>query len=81
MAVSYDVFCQHYTRWLNDCLNEWNEKQHQSRRFAQVPEGDYAPGDVVEFAEDGDAYPHGIGGTGHVRRAVTPWRESIHYVQ
>ena len=58
-----------YDQWLEDCLEEWNQ-QHSDNRVL----GSDGPG-CIEFAENGDAYPHGIGGTGHVRHAVTPWSE------
>ncbi|MCI0561560.1 MAG: hypothetical protein MN733_23985 [Nitrososphaera sp.] len=72
---------QHYRAWLDSALDELNahfgEGTHTGHRLyhqESVPE-DYEPGELVEFAEDGDAYPHGRGGTGHIRRAVTPWAE------
>jgi hypothetical protein len=68
-----------YALWLQDCLAEWNDRFGDQRTLFAVPAGDYEPGDLVEFAEDGDAYPHGCGGTSHVRRAVTPWEQSEHY--
>ena len=80
MSASYAVFCAAYENWQADCLAEWNERHGDNRRFACVPDGDYMPGEVVEFSEGGDAYPHGCGGTGHVARAVTPWASSVHFV-
>ncbi len=58
-----------YDQWLTDCLDEWNEK-YDTNRVLGVDGSN-----CIEFSEDGDAYPHGIGGTGHVRQAVTPWSE------
>lgn len=75
-----------YRLWLDDCLAEFNARFTEQRRYHQesLPAGqepaDYEPGQLVEFAEDGSAYPHGVGGTGHVPNAVTPWEQSPHYL-
>lgn len=71
-------FFRQYEKWQADCLAEYNEKFGESRTL--VPEGDYNPGDVVEFGENGSAYPHGSGGTNYIPNAVTPWAQSPHYV-
>ena len=70
-----------YERWQADCLSEWNERFNDQRTMYVAPGDDYDPGLLVEFAEDGDAYPHGAGGTGHVRQAVTPWAKSEHFME
>lgn len=68
-------------QWQSDCLAEFNERFGEQRTLYAAPEdGDYEPGDLVEFAENGDAYPHGRGGTGHITKAVTPWEKSEHYL-
>jgi len=67
-----------YTAWLKNCLREYNERFGESRKYYETPDHDYDPGDLVEFSEAGDAYPHGIGGTAHIRDAVTPWEASSH---
>lgn len=77
-----------YRRWLDAALEEFNSEYGEGstvgeRKYHQhsVPE-DYNPDDLVEFSEDGDAYPHSEGGgTGHIRRAVTPWAKSEHYTE
>jgi len=78
------TFLKNYNFWLDDCLEQWNETRRGMiigpRQYHQdnVPD-DCEPGELVEFSEDGDAYPHGIGGVGYVKRAVTPWADSEHY--
>jgi hypothetical protein len=64
-----------YRAWLDACLAEFNAGEYgDGREYHQesAPK-DYVTGLLVEFTEDGDAYPHGIGGIGHIRQAVTPW--------
>lgn len=79
-TVDMKTFNKHYRMWLNDCLEQYNEQYHpRSYHQETVPE-DYDPGDFVEFAEDGDAYPHGLGGTNHIPHAVTSWENSEYYV-
>jgi hypothetical protein len=80
--MPYTEFCKRYDDWLAASLGEFNERYGENRTLHCVPDDcDYDPGDVVEFSEDGDAYPHGAGGTGHIRKAVTPWRESEFFVE
>lgn len=73
-----DDFWTRYERWQDDCLAEFNEKYGEHRLYHSMPE-EYKPWQLVEFSDMGDAYPHGIGGTGHIKNAVTPWYESPHY--
>lgn len=82
-----DEWDEAYAAWRDDCLVEFNAEYGDllgHRLYHEEPdEGypeDYEPGHLVEFAEDGDAYPHGMGGTAHIRRAVTPWKDSPHYM-
>lgn len=75
MTPETNRFLDIYDQWLVACLAEYNEKFGESRHFFQVPQGNYDPGDVVEFAEDGTAYPHGKGGVNYIRNAVTPWNQ------
>jgi len=77
---SMDGFDKAYRAWLDEALEEYNARFRQ-RRFHQesCPE-DHDPGDLVEIAEDGSVYPHGLGGTAYIRNAVTPWEESPHWV-
>ena len=73
-----------YRQWLDRALEEFNAEREgflvcEPRPYHQysVPE-EYEPGDLVEIAENGDAYPHGIGGTNHIpadRSGITPWEE------
>ena len=78
-------FWKNYRRWLDDCLEEWNTEREGMvigpRQYHQQSVSDDAadPLNLVEFSEAGDAYPHGIGGIGHVRNAVTPWEQSQHW--
>lgn len=76
------AFFAAYCQWQTDCLQEYNERFGEDRRYFEQPDeypDDYEPGQLVEFSEDGDAYPHGRGGTGHIRKAVTPWKDSPHW--
>lgn len=80
MESTFAHFCKQYRKWLDDCLEEWNT-QYDPRKFHQESvTGDYETFELVEFTEDGNAYPHGIGGTGHVPDAVTKWKNSEHFV-
>ncbi len=72
-------FFAQYDKWQADCLEEYNRKFGENRTL--IPEGDYEPGTVVEFAEDGSAYPHGAGGTNWIPNCVTPWEQSEHYTK
>ena len=77
-------FYEAYEKWHNDCLKEFNEGYGRTfgvRKIHTVLSDDYDPDDLVEFAEDGSAYPHSVGGgTNYVPNAVTPWEQSIHYM-
>lgn len=71
-------------RWAADCLAEYNARYGSSRTLHQYSPAmirdDYDPDCLVEFADNGDAYPHStMGGTGHASKAVTPWERSRHY--
>lgn len=77
-------FWQQYGLWLDAALREFNERWGDVfgvRKYHQhtCPD-DYDPGDLVEIAEDGTVYPHGIGGTTYITGAVTPWYRSPYYV-
>ncbi len=73
-------FAWRYEQWQRDCLDEYNERFCENREYCEPPEHDVDPGLIVEFGEDGSAYPHGIGGTSHIPDAVKPWRESEWFV-
>lgn len=78
------LFSRHYSQWLNDCLVEYNSKVDFPRKYHQETLPDpvnYDPGDLVEFTEDGNAYPHSVCGTNYIPRMVTPWAESKHYIE
>jgi hypothetical protein len=84
MKTTYSQFCVEYDKWLQNCLGEFNQRYNEARKFYQLPDqfpDDYEPGQLVEFSEAGDAYPHGSGGTGHIRNAVTPWKDSPHFTE
>ncbi len=69
-----------YRAWLDECLAEYNARFQDRRAYHQESAPtDYTTGLLVEFAEDGTAYPHGIGGTNYIPGAVTPWEDSPHY--
>lgn len=70
-----------YDAWLADCLVEFNEAYNEARTMTNAPDdGLYDPGDLVEFSEDGSAYPHGVGGTNWIPEAVKPWTDSPHFL-
>lgn len=77
-----------YKRWLDDCLEEFMEKygdtQYGGPRYHPYMDPPAGAGDeawLIEFGEDGSAYPHGIGGIAYIPNAVTPWSRSPHYVE
>ena len=73
-----DEFEEAYECWLNDCLKEYNERYHENRTlYNYLCDSETS----VEFSQTGDAYPHGIGGIGWIPTAVTPWKDSVHYVK
>ena len=79
------TFERQYMAWLDAALREFNERWGEVfgvRKYhsGNCPE-DYDSWDLVEFAEDGTAYPHGIGGTTYIRNAVTPWEQSPYYMK
>jgi len=78
--VDLNIFEKQYRMWLDDCLEQYNE-QYRPRQYHQetVPEN-YQADELVEFAENGDAYPHGLGGTNHIPHVVTSWENSEYYV-
>lgn len=61
-----------YEHWQRHCLKQFNERFNENRTTYEWSE-DTDPETLVEFSEDGSAYPHGIGGTTHIPNAVTPW--------
>ncbi len=69
-----------YSRWLDESLVEYNARFDPRLWHQQTVPEDYDPGDLVEIAESGDVYPHGIGGTNHISKVVTPWSQSVHYI-
>lgn len=74
-------FDSQYLNWLDECLEEYNERFHPREFHQGTCPYFYDPGDFVEFSEDGAAYPHGIGGTNFIPNAVTPWSQSDHFVK
>lgn len=70
-----------YRRWLDACLVEYNKRFQENRPYHQENcQPTYHPVDLVEFSEDGDAYPHGMGGTNWIPKCVTPWKDSPYFV-
>ena len=72
-------FEENYRKWLDDCLDEFNERYRPRKYHQETVPDDNDPGSFVEFSEDGNAYPHGLGGTNFIPNAVTPWEDSLHY--
>lgn len=70
-----DFFHESYARWrqeaLEDVLDTYPELRELLRRNP----------DAIEISEQGDVYVH-LGGAYPliIKRAVTPWHESPHYV-
>lgn len=89
MKTSAKEFHKYYFRWLDDCLEEFNERWGNTlfgyRKYWAEPseedDPDYEPWDLVEFDEDGTAWPHGIGGSTYIKNAVTKWKDSPHFVE
>jgi hypothetical protein len=75
-------FNSSYERWKEECLVEYNTRFNENRHYFEKPGQTigYDAEDLVEFGEDGTAYPHGIGGTNTIKNAVTPWDKSKHYM-
>ena len=72
--------------WYDDCLQEFMERYGDTlyggpryHPFMDPPEDEEAW--LIEFGDDGTAYPHGIGGIAIIKNAVTPWNKSPHYVE
>ena len=73
-----------YEKWLESCLKEYNEKYNENRKyydFEEANEKDADPDELVEFAEDGTAYPHSWFGTNYIKNAVTSWQDSEYYME
>ena len=49
-----------------ELLDLWNDYRQDKRILLDDAAEDYDSWTVIEFGENGDAYPHGIGGTLHV---------------
>ena len=67
-----------YGEWQAQCLREYNERYNETRIYFECPDPEpdnYEPGQLVEFGENGTAYPHGSGGINYINGAVTPWKE------
>lgn len=83
MSKHNPAFDASHDAWLADCLAEYNHRFSEDRQYCQAPElepAGYDPEQLVEFSENGDAYPHSAFGTGHIRAAVTSWNDSPHWV-
>ncbi len=76
--MTYEAFCVHYNKWLDDCLLEFNRRYGENRQFHSPPNSKYDRTKLVEFREDGAAFPGES--TGYVPNAVTPWAKSKHHV-
>ena len=70
-----------YEKWLNDCLEEFNKRFCETRVFHTDDSKNTYSSNLVEFSQNGHAYPHGIGGTNYIENAVTPWFESPHFME
>lgn len=80
MSVSTQEFLNQYNKWEYAALGEYNAKTGENRTLIEdAPDDDTT--NTVEFSENGDAYPHGIGGTNYVPNIVTPWKDSPYFVQ
>ena len=82
------VFWEAYRHWQDDCLQEFLEEFGNTQvggpryhPYMDPPEGADDEAWLIEFGEDGAAYPHGIGGIAYIPNAVTPWDKSPHYVE
>jgi len=68
-----------HSEWLDRCLDEFNarfgEGSHPGVRTLHQDNcpDDYDPDELVEFGENGAAYPHSKGGgTNYIPNCVTP---------
>lgn len=81
----WHAWLEAYRLWQRGCLAAYNQRFGEDRVLLEdaiEEHGEaYDPGTVVEFAEDGAAYPHGAGGTNHVPGVGVPWRDSPHYLE
>ena len=71
-----------YGKWLADCLKQFNRKRKEERKYTSVPSPlpiDYSPDQVVEFDDDGTAYPHSVSGIDQIPRVATSWVDSKYY--
>ena len=87
LGEAYRRWQEAYRRWQDDCLQEYLERYGHTQfggpryhSYMEPPEGEEEAW-LVEFSDDGAAYPHGIGGVAYIPNAVTPWRLSPHYVE
>ena len=78
--TKFEIFNAAYEQWQQDCLTQYNKRYGENRILYHHAGEDYEPGNVVEFSEDGTAYPHGRGGTNYIPNVVTPWEKSEHYI-
>ncbi len=73
-----DKFWDDYLKWREDCLIEFNEKygaMYGERKYHSYEDAEAAgdadkPDLLVEFSENGSAYPHGAFGIGYIPDAV-----------
>lgn len=62
-------------QWKEDCLKQYNAKFGENRRIMESPHDN--PSQVVEFLDNGTAHP----ADGQpIPNAVTPWKDSPHYM-
>lgn len=87
MKSHYDILCEQQRKWLDGALIEYNEKYSSSmfgaRKYHQESLPDpvnYDPCDLVEIEENGTIWPHSHCGTTYEKNAVTPWKNSPHFI-
>ena len=74
-------FFDQYEKWQDDCLAEYNQRFGENRKFHTDNNINTYSSKLVEFSQNGHAFPHGIGGTNFIENAVTPWYESRHFIE
>lgn len=70
-----------HDKWLNESLEEFNriygfnlgKRKYHSLNCPP----NYNPNELVEFSDDGDAYPHSDWGTDHIVGAVIPFQKFL----
>ena len=76
--MAKDNFWENWEAWRKSSLEKFNEEYGRwcgVRKFYESSD-EVDPDDLVEFSENGSAYPHSkVGGTGYIPNAVPSFDE------